>query len=118
MIQKSIEGTVTPVMEHLLNQMILLQREFFLGAGLYEGNESREGYANGYKPLTIKSPQGKLAVQIPQVPFLTLQRNLTKAYSHFEKENLQVPISLFGSMHNMKKYVKMELYSHLQSLLQ
>jgi putative transposase len=67
MIQKSIEGSLTPVLEHLLNQMMLLQREFFLGAGLYERNELREGYANGYKPLTIKSPHGKFAVQVPQV---------------------------------------------------
>ena len=67
MLQKSIEGSLNPVIEHLVNQMMLLQRESFLGAGLYERNESREGYANGYKPLTIKSPQGKLAVNVPQV---------------------------------------------------
>jgi len=67
MITKTVEGSMNQVMEHLLNKMMLLQRESFLGAGAYQRIDSRDGYANGFKPLTIKSPQGKLSVSLPQV---------------------------------------------------
>ncbi len=67
MIQMSIEGSMNQVMEHLVNQMMLLQREQFLGAEPYERVEEREGYANGFKPRILKTPQGKLHVKVPQV---------------------------------------------------
>ncbi len=38
-----------------------------LGTGNYERIEERRGYANGYKPKTVKSCFGELNLQIPQV---------------------------------------------------
>lgn len=67
MIQETVNGSMSHVMERFYNQMMALQREFFIGAGPYERTEDRQGYANGFKPLTIKSPMGKLNIQVPQV---------------------------------------------------
>jgi putative transposase len=33
-----------------------IERERFLGAGLYERTAGRQGYANGYKPKRIDTP--------------------------------------------------------------
>ena len=37
----------------LFNLALRLERERFLGAGLYERNAERRGYANGYKSKTL-----------------------------------------------------------------
>ena len=50
----------------LFNLAMRLERERFLGAGLYERNPDRRGYANGYKPKTIHTRVGPLAVEVPQ----------------------------------------------------
>ena len=67
LIEETISGTLTSVMERMFNQMMFLQREQFLEASQYERTENRMGYANGFKPLTVKSGQGKMQLQIPQV---------------------------------------------------
>ena len=51
----------------LLNEVMKLERSRHLEAGLYERNENRRGYANGYKPKTLKSRMGDLNIQVPQV---------------------------------------------------
>jgi transposase-like protein len=38
-----------------------------LGVGPYERSEDRQGYANGYKPKTVKTRVGELTFAIPQV---------------------------------------------------
>lgn len=45
-----------------------LERERFLGAGLYERNAGRQGHANGYKPRRIDTPAGTVTVQAPGPP--------------------------------------------------
>lgn len=43
-----------------------IERERFLGAGLYERSARRQGYANGYKPKRIDTPAGTVTVQVPK----------------------------------------------------
>ena len=43
-----------------------IERERFLGAGLYERSPERQGYANGYKPKRIDTPAGTVTVQVPK----------------------------------------------------
>ncbi len=51
----------------LLNEAMKAERNRTLGAGNYERTENRKGYANGYKPKTVKSRIGNLSLDIPQV---------------------------------------------------
>ena len=52
--------------EILMNEAMKLQRCEALGAAPYERTEQRRGYANGFKPKTVNSRLGKLALQVPQ----------------------------------------------------
>lgn len=58
---------ITGALVTLLNEAMKLDRSRHLEAELYERNNNRQGYANGYKPKTIKSRLGELTVQVPQV---------------------------------------------------
>ncbi|MBU4262745.1 MAG: IS256 family transposase [Proteobacteria bacterium] len=51
----------------LFNLAMRLEREKYLKAGAYERTEQREGYANGFKPKTIKTRFGQLDLAVPQV---------------------------------------------------
>ena len=55
------------VMAKMYNLAMQFERELHLGAGKYERTDARRGYANGYKPKTLNTHVGKLALQIPQV---------------------------------------------------
>jgi putative transposase len=50
----------------LLNEVMKIERAHALGAGPYERSEGRTGYANGYKPRTVHTRIGPLAVEVPQ----------------------------------------------------
>ncbi len=50
----------------LFNLALRLERERFLGAGLYERAADRRGYANGYKAERIDTPAGTVAVEVPK----------------------------------------------------
>ncbi len=50
----------------LLNEVMKLERSAALGAGPYQRTEGRTGHANGYKPKTIHTRLGPLAVEVPQ----------------------------------------------------
>lgn len=50
----------------LLEIGMKLEREQVLGARAYERSDSRQGYANGYKPKTIDTRAGRLTVQVPK----------------------------------------------------
>ena len=50
----------------LFNLALRLERERFLGAGLYERNAERRGYANGYKSKTLDTPAGTVTVDVPK----------------------------------------------------
>jgi putative transposase len=50
----------------LMNAAMVLERENHLGAGAYERSEDRRGYANGYKPKSLKTRMGSVDLRIPQ----------------------------------------------------
>jgi putative transposase len=51
----------------LLNEAMLRERSQALGAQPYERTDSRQGYANGFKPKTVHTRMGQLNLDIPQV---------------------------------------------------
>lgn len=51
----------------LLNEVMKIERSRHLQAERYERTETRRGYANGYKPKTVKTRVGKLTLAVPQV---------------------------------------------------
>ena len=51
----------------LFNHAMLIERERHLNAASYERSENRQGYANGYKPKTVKTRVGSLEFNVPQV---------------------------------------------------
>lgn len=54
-------------MQTLLNEAMKCERTEFLGAGHYERNEGRQGYANGYKQKRVKTRIGELDLAVPKV---------------------------------------------------
>lgn len=53
-------------MEILLNEVMKIERSQALGAGPYERSQERRGYANGFKPKTVKTRVGELQLKVPQ----------------------------------------------------
>jgi putative transposase len=51
----------------LVNQAMQIERDKHLNARPYERNDERNGYANGYKPKTVKTRVGEVTFDIPQV---------------------------------------------------
>lgn len=55
------------LMRVLVNEAMRIERENYLNAKPYERTEERQGYANGYKPKTVKTRLGEMTFDIPQV---------------------------------------------------
>jgi len=51
----------------LVNAAMQIERQNYLKAGPYERTDGRQGYANGYKPKTVKTRLGEVTFDIPQV---------------------------------------------------
>jgi transposase-like protein len=51
----------------LINEAMRLERDQYLGARPYERSPERKGYANGYKPKTVKTRVSKIQFEVPQV---------------------------------------------------
>jgi len=66
LIENGFEG-FADVLRILLNEAMKVERDHALCAGPYERTEKRRGYANGYKPKTLDTRLGRLAVDVPQV---------------------------------------------------
>lgn len=64
--ERGLEG-LPEALTALINTAMQLERERHLGAEPYERNEERRGYANGYKPKTVRTRVGELTVAVPQV---------------------------------------------------
>jgi putative transposase len=54
-------------MRLLLNEAMRIERSQALEAAPYERTERRKGYANGFKPKTVETRLGALALEVPQV---------------------------------------------------
>ena len=65
LIAEGPEG-MAQVFTTLFNLAMRLERERFLGAGLYERNAERRGYANGYKSKTLDTTAGTVTVDVPK----------------------------------------------------
>jgi len=64
--EQGFEG-MTEAMERLLNECMKIERQQALGVGPYQRGEERRGQANGFKPKTVKTRLGPLALRVPQV---------------------------------------------------
>jgi putative transposase len=64
--EHGFEG-MTEAMERLLNECMKIERQQALGVGPYQRGEERRGQANGFKPKTVKTRLGPLALRVPQV---------------------------------------------------
>jgi putative transposase len=63
---KGFDGMGTAI-QILFNHAMLIERQRHLNAVAYERTENRQGYANGYKPKTVKTRIGSLDLNVPQV---------------------------------------------------
>ena len=55
------------VMRLVLNEAMRIERSQVLEAAPYQRTEKRRGYANGFKPKTVTTRLGELALEVPQV---------------------------------------------------
>jgi len=55
------------LIRQMINSAMQLERQRHLGARPYERTAERKGYANGYKPKTVKTRVGKITFDVPQV---------------------------------------------------
>lgn len=60
-------GGMAEAMETLMNTAMFLERQKHLGVAHYQRGEERQGYANGFKPKTVKTRVGEIHLKIPQV---------------------------------------------------
>ena len=51
----------------IVNEAMQIERVNYLQAKPYQRSETRQGYANGYKPKTVKTRVGEVTFDIPQV---------------------------------------------------
>jgi putative transposase len=64
LLDRIIETSVRMVLQRVLEQEV----EDYLGRGYYErSSESRAGYRNGYEAKRVKSAEGEIALEVPQV---------------------------------------------------
>lgn len=49
-----------------LELALQIERAQFLKASLYERTPKQQGYANGYKPERIDTPEGTVTLQVPK----------------------------------------------------
>jgi putative transposase len=69
-VQLLCENGLPPMadaMRLLLNEAMRIERSQVLEAAPYERTERRKGYANGFKPKTVETRLGALALEVPQV---------------------------------------------------
>jgi len=64
--EQGFEG-MAEAMQQLLNECMKIERQQALGVGPYQRGEERRGQANGFKPKTVKTRIGPLALRVPQV---------------------------------------------------
>jgi putative transposase len=65
-IENGFEGLDTAV-SILINEAMRIERNRVLEAEPWQRTETRKGYANGYKPKSVESRIGSLALKVPQV---------------------------------------------------
>lgn len=66
LVKNGLDG-LPELIRILINAAMQEERAQYLRAGEYERTEDRKGYANGYKPKTVKTRMGGITFAIPQV---------------------------------------------------
>jgi putative transposase len=51
----------------IVDQAMQEERNRYLQAGNYERTENRQGYVNGYMPMSMKTRMGPITISVPQV---------------------------------------------------
>jgi putative transposase len=64
--EKGMES-IPELLRVLINQAMHAERAKYLNAGQYERTEDRKGYANGFKPKTVRTRVGEITFAVPQV---------------------------------------------------
>lgn len=67
LLAKNGWGAIPDLIRILINQAMLEERARYLQAEEYERTQDRKGYANGYKPKTVKTRVGEITFSVPQV---------------------------------------------------
>jgi len=67
LLAKNGWGAIPELIRILVNQAMQEERVRYLQAEEYERTEERKGYANGYKPKTVKTRMGEITFSVPQV---------------------------------------------------
>ncbi|HJQ09604.1 MAG TPA: IS256 family transposase [Gemmatimonadaceae bacterium] len=73
------------IMELLLNECMLIERQRAINAAPYERSEARRGQANGFKPKTVKTRVGPLQLAVPQVRGASFYPSVLERGSRSEK---------------------------------
>ena len=63
----SVDEVLKQIMEQLLNQLLEAKATDICGAGLYEQNEGRSAYRNGYRDRSLVTRFGKIELLVPRV---------------------------------------------------
>ena len=61
------ENSMNLVLQHVLNEVMKIERENHINAAHYERTGERQGHANGYKDKTLMMRSGPLSLKVPQV---------------------------------------------------
>jgi transposase-like protein len=64
--EKGMES-IPELLRVLINPAMHAERAKYLNAGQYERTEDRKGYANGFKPKTVRTRVGEITFAVPQV---------------------------------------------------
>jgi transposase-like protein len=67
LLAKNGWGAIPELIRILINQAMAEERARHLQASEYERTPDRQGYANGYKPKTVKTRVGAITFAVPQV---------------------------------------------------
>ena len=63
--QQGIES-LSPALEKIFNELMLVEREQALQASAYERTDQRKGYSNGFKNKTLQTRFGQLNLEVPK----------------------------------------------------
>ena len=67
LLAKNGWGAIPELIRMLVNQSMQEERAHYLHADEYQRTQDRTGYANGYKPKTVKTRVGEITFSVPQV---------------------------------------------------
>jgi putative transposase len=67
LLAKNGWGAIPDLIRIMVNQAMAEERAHYLRAEEYQRTQDRNGYANGYKPKTVKTRVGEITFSVPQV---------------------------------------------------